>query len=294
MKFTLRQLEIFTTVAKHLSFVRAAEELFMSPPAISKQIRTLEREMGLTLFEIVGRRVYLTTNASKLLDQVHKVQEEVEFLKEAASACNDTQVIRLTTGHSYENVVFSLVKEFREFNPEVNFVIKLAPRDSAYQQLSDNECDIALVGEAREHADMIVEKVKDMTFSLCCLGDHPLAKKGGKVSIDELNDEVVIFTLPYVNGNLKKNSELDKWFTELKHSLVLGSYLSVKDAIELGLGIGMLPDSITSDPRVKKHNVVKLDCPELEYSIDLSMLHRMHKKFSPAALDFLKIIRRLG
>ncbi len=73
--FTIHQLTIFRTVARHLSYTRAAEELYLSQPAVSQQIRTLEQTLGVRLFERRGRGIVLTIAGKKLLEQAEQLLE---------------------------------------------------------------------------------------------------------------------------------------------------------------------------------------------------------------------------
>src|SRR4029078_6776241 len=80
---TLRQLKVFQTVARHLSFSRAAEELHLTQPAVSAQIRELEGHAGLPLFERVGRKIYLTAAGAELVEHSRSIIQQFREAEEA-------------------------------------------------------------------------------------------------------------------------------------------------------------------------------------------------------------------
>src|SRR3954463_13182650 len=80
---TLRQLKVFEAVARHLSYSRAAEELHLTQPAVSTQVRNLEEHAGMPLFEQLGKRVYLTAAGRQMLDSARAILDRVQEAEEA-------------------------------------------------------------------------------------------------------------------------------------------------------------------------------------------------------------------
>ena len=110
---TLRQLKVFETVARHLSFSRAAEELHLTQPAVSTQVRQLEDHAGLPLFEQLGKKIYLTPAGTEMLhysraimQQFHEVDEAMSQLKGVSGGKLNVSVIslRTTTASSTTNM----------------------------------------------------------------------------------------------------------------------------------------------------------------------------------------------
>lgn len=287
MRITLRQLEIFTIVCKHMSFVRAAEELDMSPPGISKQIRTMERQLGFTLFEHVGRRVYLTPNGKSLIPFVDRIDERVNELQEVSLGFSDKPLIRVTLGHTFEMMLFEAMASFKKEHQDVVFQINMRRADLQVQLLEQNDADFAFVGQPGEHPNLDSEIIADIDSVLAVPSSHELASKKSPISLKALEGETMIFTEKYVEEYIKSNEELKDWFEGLESPLVLGSYMAIRDAIKAGLGIGILPLNLMEDEK----ELVALKCAELKFSTPLGLLYRKHKNFSPTMKAFMKHLK---
>ena len=95
---TLRQLKVFESVASHLSFSRAAEELHLTQPAVSMQVQALSDQVGMPLFEQMGKRIHLTGAGEELLRHVRRVSQQLREADEALAAIRGAKGGRLTLG----------------------------------------------------------------------------------------------------------------------------------------------------------------------------------------------------
>jgi len=95
MRITLRQLEIFQAVARNLNFTRAADELHLSQPAVSLQVKQLESTLGVPLFDVVGRKVLLTTEGELVFQHCTVIQHGIESLFEAVEDAKEGKRGRL-------------------------------------------------------------------------------------------------------------------------------------------------------------------------------------------------------
>src|SRR6266542_3565767 len=144
---TLRQLKVFQVVARHLSFSRAAEELHLSQPAVSAQIRELEGHTGLPLFERVGKRVYLTAAGTELVAHSRSIiqlfretEEAMDRLKGVAGGKLNVAVI------SAGDYFFPrILAEFARHHPGVILNLTVHNRAELLHQLADNLTDLALM-----------------------------------------------------------------------------------------------------------------------------------------------------
>src|SRR5215813_12325186 len=122
----LRDLRYFVAVAECLGFSRAAQSLRISQPALSRQIKSLEDELGIRLFDRVGRRTMLTAAGSELLDRGRALLHESESIKARASdiAGGSRGLLRLgATPHAYESFVADLLGRFRRANPQIEITL---------------------------------------------------------------------------------------------------------------------------------------------------------------------------
>src|SRR5580698_11299532 len=144
---TLRQLKVFETVARHLSFSRAAEELHLTQPAVSTQVKQLEEHAGLPLFEQLGKKIYLTTAGHEML---HHSRAILEQFREADDAMARLKGI---SGGTLNVAVISagdyffprLLAEFTKRNSDVRLNLAVHNREELLHQLSDNLTDLAIM-----------------------------------------------------------------------------------------------------------------------------------------------------
>src|SRR5580698_8536913 len=144
---TLRQLKVFETVARHLSFSRAAEELHLTQPAVSTQVRQLEEHAGLPLFEQLGKKIYLTPAGTEMLhysraiiQQFHEVDEAMSQLKGVSGGKLNVAVI------SAGDYFFPrLLAEFTRRYAGVVLNLAVHNREELLHQLSTNQTDLAVM-----------------------------------------------------------------------------------------------------------------------------------------------------
>eukprot|EP01041_Mallomonas_annulata_P036222 gene36222-59281_t len=145
---TFRQLRVFTEVARHLNFARAAEVLQLTPPAVTMQVKELEGHVGLPLFERRGRQVTLTTAGEYLLVYARKVLATLKDAEDAAARLQRVEVGTLTIGMVSTAKYFlpSLLAEFHREHQGVDLKLTVGNREQLVKMLQANEVDIAIMG----------------------------------------------------------------------------------------------------------------------------------------------------
>src|SRR6266571_7190483 len=156
----LHQLATFQVVAKHCSYVRAAEELHFSQPAVSAQIRQLEETLGVKLFEQIGRRTHLTQAGDELYHYSQKmfavIDEALETMEELRGP--DHGRLRVgadTTVGTY--VIPGLLGKFHQSYPEVEISLDVVNRAALVERIMSNEIDIAIVGRVPDDVPVVIE-----------------------------------------------------------------------------------------------------------------------------------------
>ncbi len=155
MHFTFRQLQIFESVARLLNFSRASEELHLTQPAVSMQVKQLEEVMGLPLFEHMGKRIFLThagvalhEHARIIARQMKEAREAIESLREGISGRLDIAII--STAKYFAP---TLLARFCELHPAVQLKLSVSNRDGIVHQLVNNEVDLVIMGQPPEGLD---------------------------------------------------------------------------------------------------------------------------------------------
>ncbi|MFZ9346875.1 MAG: Hsp70 family protein, partial [Burkholderiaceae bacterium] len=159
---TLRQVRIFAAAARLSSFARAADELHLTAPAVSMQIKELEEEIGSPLFSRVGRRVELTSSgeyflvfARKILTTLNEAESVMQKLKGGQAG---TLKIGLVSTAKYS--VPRMLGLFREEHPGVQIRIDVCNRDQLLELLRDGEIDLAVMGRPPKHLDTRLTRAK--------------------------------------------------------------------------------------------------------------------------------------
>ncbi len=174
---TVRQLRVFATVAKRMSFARAAEELHLTPPAVSMQIRELEEQVTLPLFDRTGRTVSLTVTGEYFLVYVRRVLATLRDAEDAIANFRGLEAGRLTVGmvSTAQYYVPLLLARFRREHPRIEIRITVGNRESLVQQLQRNEVDLAVMGRPPREIATRAEPFGAHPLVVIAAPDHPLA-----------------------------------------------------------------------------------------------------------------------
>ncbi|HEX5363184.1 MAG TPA: LysR family transcriptional regulator, partial [Gallionella sp.] len=163
LHLTLRQLQVFEKVASHLSYSRAAEALYLSQPAVSMQIKQLEENIGLPLFEQMGKKIYLTEAGREVLHYsrniLHQLNEMESVFADMKGLGQGTLILSVVNTANYFTP--QLLADFCRRYPEINVTLQVANRDAVLQQLADNHTDLAIMGQPPEGLDLVAESFMD-------------------------------------------------------------------------------------------------------------------------------------
>src|SRR6266700_2663327 len=143
----LHQLATFQVVAKHCSYVRAAEELHFSQPAVSAQIRQLEETLGVKLFDQIGRKTHLTQSGEELYQASLKIFTLIDETWEAMEALRSPHYGKLSVGADTTvgtYVIPGLLGKFHQMYPDVEISLEVLNRASLVDALVNNRIDIAI------------------------------------------------------------------------------------------------------------------------------------------------------
>jgi len=176
---TLRQFKVFASVAKHASFARAAEELHLTQPAVSMQIKELESAVELPLFERAGRAVRLTMPGEYLLVYARRVLATVKEAGDAMAKLRHVESGRVTIGMVSTAKYFlpRLLARFRAEHPAVEMRLDSGNREQLSKLLHDNEVDLAVMGRPPRELDTRAEPFAAHPLAVVASAEHPLARR---------------------------------------------------------------------------------------------------------------------
>jgi DNA-binding transcriptional LysR family regulator len=238
---TLRQLKVFEAVARQLSFSRAAEELHLTQPAVSMQVRQLEDTVGLPLTEQIGKKVFLTAAGTELARHARVVAQQLREAEAAFDALKGLRSGRLVLGVVSTAKYFAprLLASFRALHTEVEIRLTAHNREVIVQQLADNQIDLAIMGRPPQDIATRAEAFADHPLVIIAAPEHPLA---GLRRIDpvRLEGEVFLIREPG-SGTL---SAMERFLSEHGISAVqtmeFASNETIKQAVMANMGIAFI------------------------------------------------------
>jgi DNA-binding transcriptional LysR family regulator len=291
---TLRQLKIFETVARRLSFSRAAEELYLTQPAVSTQVKQLEEHAGLPLFEQLGKKIYLTPAGNEML---HYSRAILEQFREADDAMARLKGI---SGGTLNVAVISagdyffprLLAAFTKRNTDVRLNLAVHNREELLHQLTDNLTDLAVMVRPPKDMDTANVSFAPHPYVIVAPPDHPLVGKTD-IPLEALAEEPFIVR---EKGSDTWNS-MEEGFAgrlpNLNIAMEITSTETIKQAVIAGMGISFLSaHTISMELQVGKLAV--LDVAGFPVMLNWFVVHRNNKRLPPVALAFKEFLIEEG
>ena len=292
LNFTLRQLQVFEKVAIHLNYSRAAEELYLSQPAVSMQIKQLEGHIGLPLFEQMGKKVFLTEAGRELFHYSRAIAQQLAEMESVFSEMKGLKQGKLTLSVVNTANYFTpkLLAKFCQRHPDISIILQVANRDAVLKQLSDNSTDLAIMGQPPEGIDISSESFLDNPLVVIAAPDHPLAKLN-HVKFSQLSVETFL-SREMGSGT---RSAMERIFAEHQiqpHvSMEMETNEAIKQAVQAGMGLGIL--SLHSiELELETGRLAMLHVEHFPIVRNWFVAHRNNKRLSTAAMSFKEFLLR--
>ena len=243
-----RQLQAFCEVVERKSFSQAAERLGVTQPAVSLQVRSLEKRLGTQLLDRSGRRVEPTEAGLRLYrgaQRLLQLEEDLlsELAQEATGELEGTFEIGASTGPG--GVVLSrLLCEFAEENPNLHVALSVFDTQTVVERVADRTLQLGVVGAAPRHRGVEYEPFVNDTVILACPPGHPFA--GRTITLDELKGETLIVMQIGAGVRQMIDDELQRAGLRLRDldvRIELGLQESVTSAVRSGYGVTFISRS---------------------------------------------------
>ncbi|MBI4294108.1 MAG: LysR family transcriptional regulator [Betaproteobacteria bacterium] len=292
MKYaTLRQLKIFETVARNLSFSRAAAELHLTQPAVSMQVKQLEGQAGLPLFEQIGKKIHLTEAGQELYRRSLSVSDELRAAEEALNSLRGLKQGRLHIALVSTATYFAppLLARFMKAHPGVTLKLSINNRETVLAQLAANEIDLAVTGRPPEHMDILAEAFAPHPHVVIAHPKHALAQ-GRRIPLKRVAEET--FLMRETGSGTR--GLLERLFAShhltLNVSMEVASNESIKQAVMAEMGIALL-SLHTVGLELATGRLVTLDVEGLPILRNWYVIHLAQKRLSPIALALKEFLR---
>lgn len=240
---TLHQLKVFETVARNGSFTRAAEELLITQPTVSSQVKQLTKTVGLPLFEQIGKSLYLTDAGKELLFTCQDIFERLNNFEIKIADLKGTKQgqLNLAVITTAKYFVPRLLGSFCQNYPGIDVSLKVTNHREIQQRMLANKDDLYVVSNPHEDIDLTSKPFLNNPLVVVARRDHPLANQRN-IALKELNNQPFIMR---EQGSGTRDA-IHQLFSEnnitVKVKLELGSNEAIKQAISGGLGISILSE----------------------------------------------------
>jgi DNA-binding transcriptional LysR family regulator len=270
----LRRLRYFVAVAEELSFNRAAQRLRISQPPLSNQIKQLEEELGIQLFERSSRGVRMTEAGEALLDEARRIFVQLEQTTRVVQRIGHGEVGRLTLGFvpsASNEVLPSILRAFRHRYPDVELFLREMWPDRVVQRLHDQQIDAGFLYLPLDDASLNIECVSREPLVLALPESHQLASKP-RIALQALTEEPFIlparYSMPGLYGQVTKACnqagfvpravQKDVWLMQTIVGLVAGN-----------IGVALVPSSLQN---LRRRGVVYKPVYGLSPTVELGMV----------------------
>jgi DNA-binding transcriptional LysR family regulator len=283
---TLRQLKVFESVARHLSFSRAAEELHLTQPAVSMQVKQLEEQAGLPLTEMIGKKVYLTEAGEEVARQARRIAQQLREAGDALDAIKGVRGGTLSIGVISTAKYFAprLLAEFRRRQPGVEIDLRVHNRETIVRQLADNEIDLAIMGQPPQEFTTVADAFADHPLVIVAPPDHPLANRK-QIAPKLLNDETFLIREP----GSGTRATMERYFADAGitpgHLMEMVGNETIKQAVMAGLGLAFI-SAHTVSLECEVGRLVTLPVTGTPIIRRWFVVHRAEKELLPVADTF--------
>lgn len=285
-----RRLHVFFSVARLLSFTKAAESLHMTQPAVTFQVRQLEEHFNTRLFDRTHNKISLTVAGERVYEHAEKIFEIYDELensvRELTGEISGVLILGASTTIA-EYMLPALLGDFKEKYPDVNIRLKVSNTEGIVRMVENNVIDLGVVEAPVNNKNLAVEGCRTDRLVAITPPGHELAKQGSTIPVQSILKYPFICreegsgTREVINDYLKE-SGVDP--SQLDTIMELGSLEALKGAVEAGIGVSIVSRAtLLKEIKLGSVEVLELD-PPLERPF--SFVHQKHK-FRQCAMDEL-------
>jgi DNA-binding transcriptional LysR family regulator len=291
---TIRQLQIFASTARHLSISQTSKELHLTQPAVSMQIRQLEDNAGLALFERGAKRLRLTQAGEEMQRYALQILAALKDAQDTFAALKGLRGGRITIAVVSTAKYFApkLLALFAERHPEVEIRLLVNNREAVVEKLTANEIDLAIMGTAPRTLDATAAPFARHPLVIVAAPGHPLSARR-RISLKTLEGETFLVREP----GSGTRSAMERFFgshgLRVKVGMEMESNETIKQAVMAGMGVAFISQhTIGLEVAAGQLNVLRVD--GLPVMRQWNVVHRQEKRLSPAARAFKDFVLEQG
>ena len=292
-RISLRQLQVFEAVARLLSYTRAAEELFLSQPTVSMQIKKLETDIGLPLTEQTGKKISLTEAGSALYQAAQDIlgtlgRFEMEINDQKGLRTGQLRISVVTTANYFAP---RLIGKFTRDYPGINVSLDVGNREHILSRMSRNMDDIYLVGKPPESTELEFQPYLENPMVVVVPINHPLAGRKA-IPLAEIAEQPFIIREQGSGTRIAVEQLFAEAGCSLNIRMELGSNESIKQGISGGLGIAVISQHTLTAGDLTE--LTTLDVEGFPISWQWYVGHPRGKRLSVVARTFIDFMYKEG
>ncbi|MGB5498729.1 MAG: LysR substrate-binding domain-containing protein [Maribacter sp.] len=291
MNYTLHQLQIFLKIAQNQSITKASEEMHLTQPAVSIQLKNFQDQFSIPLTEVVGRKLFITDFGKEIAEAAEKILNEVYAInyKTLAYQGELSGRLKISVVSTGKYVMPYFLSDFMKRNPGVDLIMDVTNKTRVVETLELNEVDFALVSVLPKK--LKVDRVELMQNKLFFVGGNQLKFKKGPSKKTLFEDLPLIYR---EQGSATRNameSFISKNKYPVRKKIELTSNEAVKQAVVSGLGYSIMP-LIGIKNEVINKDLQIIPVKGLPINTTWNLIWLKSKKLSPAAMAYLDFIKR--
>lgn len=290
LHLTLRQLKVFESVARHLSYSRAADELHLTQPAVSMQIKQLEGNISLPLFEQLGKRIYLTDAGRELYQYSRSISQQLADMEVALDELKGMERGKLNISVVTTANYFAphLLAKFCQRYKGVTVSLNVSNRETVLKHLSDNLIDLAIMGQPPENLDIDSESFIENPLVVIAPPDHPLCKEQ-HIPVKRLAKEIFLVR----ESGSGTRGAMERFFAahevKINKGMEADTTEAIKQAVQAGMGLGIMSQH-TAELELETNRLKILDVQGFPIIRYWHVVNRKNKRLSGVANAFREFL----
>lgn len=290
MNLTVRMLSVFSSVARNLSFTKAANELHLSQPAVSMQVKQLEEAIGLPLFEHLGKKVYLTEAGKEVFHYAQSIAQQFIELEHVIEGLRGGVRGSLSVAVASTANYFAtrLLAEFSQRQGQLTYRLEVTNRQTLLVELQNNDKDLVIMGRPPDDADLVAEPFMENPLVVIAPPMHALAREH-KIPLSRLAQERFVLRESGSGTRIAMERFFEERGVRVTTSMEFTSNEALKQAVQAGLGLGIVSVH-TIELELEARRLVVLDVEQFPIMRHWYVVTRKGKRLSPIALAFKEFV----
>ena len=291
MNYTLSQLEIFLKICQNQSITKAAEELHLTQPAVSIQLKNLQNQFDIPLTEVIGRKLYVTDfgkevalMAENIIHQAHEIAHKSKAFK--GELIGKLKISVVSTG---KYVIPFFLKGFLKKHPGVALKLDVTNKSHVLDNIAQNEVDFSLVSVLP--TDMNIDNLELLQNKLYLVTGNELTYTKKQYDVSIFDELPIIYREKGSGTRYTMERYFDSKGIQLQKQMELTSNEAVKQAIIAGIGSSVMP-LIGLKNEIQNGDVTIIPVKGLPIKTSWQLIWQKNKGFSPVASAFLEYVKQ--